>query len=443
MSRNLHTKSATDGLDWQLLMLYILLCSIGIFAIFSVEYKSLDVFHFSFKMNFSKQLMWLGFSLILGFVIMLLDSKIFASIPIISYIIGILLLLLVLFFHENVKGSKSWLPLGFFRFQPGELMKLFTALALAKYLSLQEVDFETNTNQRLTAIAMVLVPSLLVILSSETGLALVYFSFFLAMYREGLPKIILIIGFSVIVLTILTLAIPKNTLFLILCLLLIVTLVLFRKELRRSREILILSFIIWGISVLFSQVIVPYTFKHVLKGYQVDRIYTMIGQDMPEEYLHQDEKGEKQKKGSSEYNVKQSKIAIGSGGLFGKGPLNGTQTQGNFVPEQGTDFIFCSIGEQFGFLGSTIVIGLYLLFLLRIITIAERQRSVFSRVYAYCIAGIVFIHLFINIGMTIGLAPVIGIPLPMLSYGGTSLLTFSMFIFILLKLDTDRKIVIR
>jgi rod shape determining protein RodA len=437
------TKNLTDRIDWPLFFLYLGISLIGVFAIFSVEYKTTEGLIFTLKMNYAKQIMWLCISIAFGFIIMLLDSKIFTSIPIFTYMLGILLLILVLFVHENVKGSKSWLPLGFFRFQPGELAKIFTALALSKYLSLQEVDFETNLRHRLTAIGIVILPALLVLLSSETGLALVYFSFFLAMYREGLPKLILIVGFSVMGLTILTLAVPKNLLFIVLCILLAFVLFLLRKQLRRSRELLIVCFAIWGISILFSQILVPYAFKNILKGYQVDRIYTMIGQEMPEEYVHQNEKGETQKKGSSQYNVKQSKIAIGSGGFIGKGPLNGTQTQGNFVPEQGTDFIFCSIGEQFGFVGSTILIALYVMFLLRIILIAERQRSLFSRVYAYCIAGIVFFHLFINVGMTIGLAPVIGIPLPMLSYGGTSFLTFSIFIFILLKLDTDRKIVLR
>jgi rod shape determining protein RodA len=193
--------------------------------------------------------------------------------------------------------------------------------------------------------------------------------------------------------------------------------------------------------VLFSQVLVPFTFKHVLKGYQVQRIYTMIGQNVPDEYTRDGIDNTKQN--ASEYNVSQSKIAIASGGFFGKGFLNGSQTKYNWVPEQRTDFIFCTVGEQFGFLGSSILILLYMILLLRTITLAERQRSSFSRIYAYGLAGILFFHLVINVGMTIGLAPVIGIPLPLVSYGGTSLLTFGILIFVLVRLDSDRQRVLR
>jgi rod shape determining protein RodA len=320
-------------------------------------------------------------------------------------------------------------------------MKLFAALAIAKFLSLQNTNFST-INHRLMAAALALVPMLYIMLfQNETGLALVYLSFFIAMYREGLPNIILIIGFSIFALTIATLLIPKNYLFIILSVSAIFILWSQRKQIKRNKEILFLVAGIWFVGVLFSQVMVPIAFKKVLKGYQVQRIYTMIGQDVPDDYLHEGMDNKKQN--AANYNVSQSKIAIASGGFFGKGFLNGTQTQYNWVPEQGTDFIFCTIGEQFGFVGSTLLILLYVGFLLRIIFIAERQRSVFSRVYCYGIGGIMFFHLIINIGMTIGLAPVIGIPLPLLSYGGTSLLTFAIMIFIMVRLDMDRQMVLR
>jgi rod shape determining protein RodA len=319
-------------------------------------------------------------------------------------------------------------------------MKLFTALSIAKFLSLQEVNFST-LKHRLICAAFAVVPSMIIIMQNETGLALVYFSFFLAMYREGLPNIILIIGFSLLALTLATLLIPKNILFVILSILAVLFIYAQRKRQRRKREYIIIIAAIWFVGVLFSQVLVPITFKYVLKGYQVQRIYTMIGQDVPDEYTREGVDNKKQN--ASEYNVSQSKIAIASGGFIGKGILNGSQTKYNWVPEQRTDFIFCSIGEQFGFLGSTLLIFLYVLFLLRIVHIAERQRSQFSRVYAYGVAGILFFHLFINIGMTIGVAPVIGIPLPLISYGGTSLLTFAVLIFILIRLDADRQMVLR
>jgi rod shape determining protein RodA len=428
-------KTLLERIDWSLILLYCAITLIGIFAIYSVEYRGVEAMA---GKSFSKQALWFGISLLVGTIIIILDSKLYSTIPFGTYLIGIFLLILVIFFHENVRGSQSFLPLGFIRFQPGELAKIFTALSVAKYVSMQGIDFANNTRHRITAICIVLLPSMLVILSNETGLALVYFALFVALYREGLPGYLFMIAFSFLALTLMTLMLAKTTMLIVLIIVLIGIAYLLRKELKRSRELLILVIGLFAFSVLFSQVMVPYTFKNILKGYQVDRIYTMLGQDMPAEYIHKDATGKEQKKGSSDYNVKQSKIAIGSGGILGKGALNGTQTQGNFVPEQSTDFIFCSIGEQFGLWGSIVLIGLYVLFLLRTIFIAERQRSKFNRVYAYCIAGIVFFHLTINIGMTIGLAPVIGIPLPMMSYGGTSLLTFSMMIFIMIKLDADR-----
>jgi rod shape determining protein RodA len=380
--------------------------------------------------------------LLFGFVIILLDSKFITAIPFLSYVVGFIFLLLTLTpLGKAVKGSSSFLNLGIFTFQPGELMKLFAALAIAKFLSLQNTNFST-VNHRLTAAALALVPMLYIMLfQNETGLALVYLSFFIAMYREGLPNIILIIGFSVFALTIATLLIPKNYLFIILSVLAVWIIWSQRKQIKRNKEILFLVAGIWFMGVLFSQVMVPIAFKKVLKGYQVQRIYTMIGQDVPEDYLHEGMDNKKQN--AANYNVSQSKIAIASGGFFGKGFLNGTQTQYNWVPEQGTDFIFCTIGEQFGFVGSVILMMLYVGFLLRIIFIAERQRSVFSRVYCYGIGGIMFFHLIINIGMTVGLAPVIGIPLPLLSYGGTSLLTFAIMIVIMVRLDMDRQMVLR
>jgi rod shape determining protein RodA len=428
-------KTLLERLDWSLIALYCTITLIGIFAIYSVEYRGVEAMA---GKSFSKQAMWFGISLFVGAIIIIVDSKLYSTIPFATYLAGILLLILVIFFHENVRGSQSFLPMGFFRFQPGELAKIFTALSVAKYVSMQGIDFANNTKHRMIAIAIVLLPSVLVILSNETGLALVYFALFIALFREGLPGYLFMIAFSFLVLTLMTLMLSKASMLIVLIIALMAVVILLRNQLKRSRELLILVIALFGFSLLFSQVLVPYAFKKVLKGYQVDRIYTMLGQDMPAEYIHVDAEGKEQKKGSSDYNVKQSKIAIGSGGILGKGALNGTQTQGNFVPEQSTDFIFCSIGEQFGLWGSIVLIGLYVLFLLRTIFIAERQRSKFNRVYAYCISGIVFFHLTINIGMTIGLAPVIGIPLPMMSYGGTSLLTFSMMIFILIKLDADR-----
>lgn len=434
--------SVVDRIDWTLVILFLVLSIIGVACIYSVEHRDTDISFFMSNRRYTQQFIWLGISLLFGFVIILLDSKFITAIPFLSYVVGFIFLLLTLTpLGKAVKGSSSFLNLGIFTFQPGELMKLFAALAIAKFLSLQNTNFST-INHRLTAAALALVPMLYIMLfQNETGLALVYLSFFIAMYREGLPNIILIIGFSVFALTIATLLIPKNYLFIILSVLAVWIIWSQRKQIKRNKEILFLVAGIWFMGVLFSQVMVPIAFKKVLKGYQVQRIYTMIGQDVPEDYLHEGMDNKKQN--AANYNVSQSKIAIASGGFFGKGFLNGTQTQYNWVPEQGTDFIFCTIGEQFGFVGSVILMMLYVGFLLRIIFIAERQRSVFSRVYCYGIGGIMFFHLIINIGMTVGLAPVIGIPLPLLSYGGTSLLTFAIMIVIMVRLDMDRQMVLR
>jgi len=434
--------SVVDRIDWTLVILFLVLSIIGVACIYSVEHRDTDISFFMSNRRYTQQFIWLGISLLFGFVIILLDSKFITAIPFLSYVVGFIFLLLTLTpLGKAVKGSSSFLNLGIFTFQPGELMKLFAALAIAKFLSLQNTNFST-VNHRLTAAALALVPMLYIMLfQNETGLALVYLSFFIAMYREGLPNIILIIGFSVFALTIATLLIPKNYLFIILSVLAVWIIWSQRKQIKRNKEILFLVAGIWFIGVLFSQVMVPIAFKKVLKGYQVQRIYTMIGQDVPEDYLHEGMDNKKQN--AANYNVSQSKIAIASGGFFGKGFLNGTQTQYNWVPEQGTDFIFCTIGEQFGFVGSVMLMMLYVGFLLRIIFIAERQRSVFSRVYCYGIGGIMFFHLIINIGMTVGLAPVIGIPLPLLSYGGTSLLTFAIMIVIMVRLDMDRQMVLR
>jgi rod shape determining protein RodA len=266
------------------------------------------------------------------------------------------------------------------------------------------------------------------------------------MYREGLPSTILVIGFTLGALVVATLLLEKNTLALILTGIAALSIYFMRRQLRRKRYLLLNIVLLWLICVGVQRFGVPFVFKHVLKLYQVERIYSTVGKEVPSEYVtaHQSELATKSgKKKDTDYNVKQSKIAIGSGGIAGKGLLRSTQTRYGFVPEQRTDFIFDTIGEGFGFVGSLGLLGIYLLLLFRIIAMAERQRSVFSRCYAYGVASVFFYHIVINIGMAIGLAPVIGIPLPFISYGGTSLLTFTVLLFILIRLDADRQMVLR
>ena len=432
--------------------LYALIVIFGIICIYSVEYNSKD--HFlqtllGFKKNYSKQLFFFGACIILATFILLTDSKFFTATSNISYLVGILLVLATFVVGKEIKGSKSWIPLGFMNLQPVELCKIFTALALAKYLSMQETDFKKPKSQMIAA-AIAFTPAVLSILQGETGLALVYFSFLIPMYREGLPPGYLIAGASMAILLVVSLLFHTKTLLIAFAVLAVLVFYFNRRQIRRNNRLLILIVAIWGVSSVFVGLVVPFTFKHVFKPYQADRIFSMVGVDNPfadkstTDLTNVEEIKIKQNKTDQQnYNVKQSKIAIGSGGFLGKGFLKGTQTRGDFVPEQHTDFIFTSVGENFGFIGSGLLMIVYLFFLLRIIRIAERQRSTFSRVYAYSVAGIMFFHIAVNICVTIGLAPVIGITLPLMSYGGSSLLTFTILIFILIKLDADRQMVLR
>lgn len=435
-----HHKSVWNRLDGITLVLYLALVFLGIAAVFSVEYRSTDPSIFMMSKSHMKQIIWLGISLFAGLIILFTDSKFFSSIAFIAYGTTILLLIVTIFAGVSTKGSHSWLGIGGIKFQPGEIGKIFTSLALARYLSLQETNFK-RAKDRIIGMAIALVPALLIILQNETGLALVYFSFILVMYREGLPNGILIALFALGALGITTLLLSHLVMFILITVVCILIAILFQYTLKRDASARLILIGSWLFAILFSQVIIPFAFKKVLKGYQIERIYTMIGQDVPLEYQDTSNTN-KEKKKDTGYNVRQSMIAIGSGGFWGKGYLNGTSTKNSFVPEQNTDFIFCSVGEQFGFAGSLVLILLYVSLLLRILSLAERQRSDFSRIYGYCVASVLFFHFAINLSMTIGLAPVIGITLPFLSYGGTSLLSFSVLIFILLRLDTERNLMI-
>jgi rod shape determining protein RodA len=440
------------GVDWVLVWLYVILVLIGLLCIFSVEYRPSDrvVDSFlGFKKNYSKQFFYFIVCLILATFILLTDSKLFTATANISYLVGIALILATFVVGKEIKGSKSWIPLGFMNLQPVELCKIFTSLALAKYLSMPDMDFRKSQSQIIAA-AIAFTPAALSVLQGETGLALVYFSFLIPMYREGLPPGYLITGAAMAVLLIASLLFSTMNLLIVFALLGVVFIFFNRRQIRRNNRLLILVVSVWAFCSLFVGIVVPFTFKHVFKQYQADRIFSMVGVDNPfadknnaDQVNEEEQKAKLKKNAQQNYNVKQSKIAIGSGGLMGKGFLKGTQTQGDFVPEQHTDFIFTSVGENFGFWGSTLLMLLYMGLLFRIIFVAERQRSTFSRVYAYSVASIVFFHVAVNICVTIGLAPVIGITLPLLSYGGSSLLTFTILLFILIRLDADRQMVLR
>ncbi|HKO80063.1 MAG TPA: rod shape-determining protein RodA [Chitinophagaceae bacterium] len=442
-----HNPAISKGIDWSLVWIYLLLVAIGIMAIFGATYTEGDPVlqgFLGFKTDYSKQFYFFVVAIVIGLLILLTDSKFFPATSNIWYAGGIILLLLVFPFHSKVKGTESIIRLGGFQFQPAEFCKICVALALAKYLSRPETDF-SKTRSQLIAAGITLLPAALTIMQKETGLALVFFAFFLVMYREGLPSIVLIVGFAVAALVVATLLLEKNTLALILTGIALLVVYLLRRQVKRDKSVLLKIALLWFLCVGLQRFGVPFIFKNLLAKHQVERIYSTIGRDVPSEYM----KGEKsttpgkKEENTADYNVKQSKIAIGSGGVLGKGLLKGTQTRYGFVPEQRTDFIFDTIGEGFGFVGSFILLSIYLLLLFRIIAVAERQRSVFSRCYAYGVAAVFFFHMGINIAMTIGLAPVIGIPLPFISYGGTSLLTFTILLFILIRLDADRQMVLR
>jgi rod shape determining protein RodA len=444
---NDRNKSGSQGIDTTIVWLYAILVAIGILCIFMVEYKpGINVFQ-SFlagKTNFSKQFFFAGICVVIATFILLSDSKLFTALANLMYAFGILLMFATFALARNVNGSKSWIPLaGGFNLQPAELCKIFTALALAKFLSRQETDF-TKLKSQLIAGIIALSPAVLSVAQHELGLALVYLSFFIVMYREGLPPGLLIVGFSFAVLVVATLLIEPNILAIILTALAALTIYTLRRQIKRQKKLLTIIISIWVICVGAQRFAVPYIFNNAFECYQSTRIYSMVGRDYDcSQNKHVSVDPKKHAKKPDDYNVRQSKIAIGSGGVLGKGFLKGTQTRGKYVPEQHTDFIFTSLGEAFGLVGCLVFLILYLVLLFRIVIIAERQRSSFSRVYAYGVASILFFHITVNVCMTIGLFPIIGIPLPLISYGGSSLLTFTVLIFILLRLDADRQMVLR
>ena len=409
-------------LDWLTILIYLALVIIGWFSIFSAKYDELHPSIFDFSQVYGKQLIWIGASLLLGFIVLLVDAKFFNAFSLWIYFFFLASLLFVLLYGTATKGATSWIDLGSgIKFQPSEFAKMGTALALAGYLSRLDVDLQKRRCQIIAAL-LVLAPMALVLLQNDTGSAIVFVSFIFVLFREGFPGtgLVMLAGVVAILLFIFTLIWGQTVMYIIIGVLFVVTLtyILITKRKGIVRTIAVFAFM----SVfVFS---VDYAFHKVLQEHQQNPILVLLGQlDDPQ---------------GVGYNVHQSKIAIGSGGFSGKGFLQGTQTKYDFVPEQHTDFIFCTVGEEGGFLGTSVVVLLYVALLVRIILLAERQRSTFSRVYGYSIAGILFVHVAINIGMTIGLVPVIGIPLPFLSYGGSSMLAFTLMLAIFVKQDANR-----
>ena len=416
-------KNIFDNIDGLSILLYSFLVLFGIINIYASQYNDDSTFMLDLSSRYGKQIFFSGISFFVGFIILIIDWKFFYSMTYIFYFLIILLLIGVLFQGAITGGASSWFELGLFKFQPSEFAKFITALALAKYynnLNSKNISFR----DRLKIYAIIIIPFLLIILQNDLGTAIVFSAFILVLYREGLSGNILIFGLIIATLFALTLLIEKTILISIIISIVLLVIIIYKKTKKNIFALLTICTLI--VSFIFS---VDYIFNNVLAPHQRARVNIYLGIDI-------DPHG-------AGYNLIQSKIAIGSGGVTGKGYLNGTQTRFDFVPEQSTDFIFCTIGEEWGFLGSVIFISSFIGLLLRLLFLAERQRSNFSRIYGYSVATILFLHFFINIGMTIGLMPTIGIPLPFISYGGSSLMGFTVLVFIFLNLDSYRLQILR
>ncbi len=461
-----------NNIDWITIGIYLAMMLIGWINIYAAVYNEEHKSIFDMSQQYGKQLMWIGLSVFIAVLMVNTDSKFFVTFAFPIYGIILIMLLAVLVFGSVVNGAKSWIQLGNFSLQPSEFMKMGTSLALARYIS--SYDFKMHSYKSLLTMATILaLPVGLIFLQNDTGSAIVFGVFLLVLYREGLNGLVLFFSALIAVVFIMTMLVdPLKTILILSIAALIINYLLKRKLVRTligggvffgifgglwlinnlaggsvspvffilvAAVVTSVMFFIWAImlhkhslailigiylgTVLFS-VSVDYIFHNVMEQHQRDRINELLG-------IQSDDLG-------AGYHVKQSKIAIGSGGFFGKGFLQGTLTKFDFVPEQSTDFIFCTVGEEWGFVGTTAVISLYLALLARIVFLAERNRSRFSRVYGYCVASILFFHFAVNIGMTIGVTPVIGIPLPFFSYGGSSLWAFTLLLFIFVRLDASR-----
>ena len=482
---NLRDRKASiwSSVDWVTVILFLTLILLGWFSVSGASYEYGNPNLLDFDTRSGKQFIWMMCSLVVAFVLLMLDENIYDVFAYLIYGAMIALLVVTIFIAEDVKGSRSWIQIGQISIQPAEFAKFATALALAKYINRHSFSMG-RAKDFLTLLAIILLPVLLIVLQSETGSALVYFAFFLVLYREGMTGAVLFSGFCAVLFFIV--GIKYNQVFLdggvtsagefaVLAIVLVIVsgmLWLYERKINLIKTVWGTSLLILGISYVISRYLytidlvyvltfinlslavyllfvaikeraktflfisvfsiasviflfsIDYVFNNVLENHQRNRIEIVLG-------MKEDLRG-------AGYNVNQSKIAIGSGGLLGKGFLNGTQTKLKYVPEQDTDFIFCTVGEEQGFVGSTFVLLLFLTLILRLIFLAERQPNVFGRVYGYSVVSIIFFHVFVNIGMVLGITPVIGIPLPFFSYGGSSLWGFTILLFVFLRIDASR-----
>ncbi|HQV00047.1 MAG: rod shape-determining protein RodA [Bacteroidia bacterium] len=416
-------KSIFDNIDWPTVSIYIVMVLFGWLNIFSAVYNEAHPSILDATQNYGKQLMWIAVSALFAIIILIIDGKFYEAFAIPFYVLMIALNIGAIFLSRDVKGAHAWIPLGSFNLQPSEFAKLATALALAKYLSSPYIRIAENKT-KIIASFMILLPMAIILLQNDTGSALVFASFLFVLYREGLSQNVLIFGFIAALLFVLSLMVAKVYLIIAIVVVLVLTWFTLRRTWRNFLALTVVGCL--AIGLVYS---VDYVYNTALQPHQKQRIDVLLGKKT-------DLKG-------AGYNVNQSLIAIGSGSITGKGFLQGTQTKFDFVPEQSTDFIFCTVGEEWGFIGTSSVLLLFTVLLYRIIIIAERQKNAFVRVYGYGVASILFFHVFINVGMAIGLLPVIGIPFPFFSYGGSSLISFTLLLFILIKLDSYRMYVLR
>ena len=404
-------QSIKNNLDWICIIIYSLLVIMGWLNIYSSSLSSMED-------TFEKQLIFIVLTIPLIFIILSVDGKFYEKYASIIYGISLLSLAGLFVFGKTIAGQRCWYAFGSFTLQPSEFAKAATALALAKYLSDSQINLK-DVNRQIQALAIVFLPVMLILPQPDPGSALIYSIFIVVLYREGLPAWYVWTGFIAILLFVLTLVLEPQ--YVILLSLLVIVLVHFKSRLG-DRNLVLSSILLVLISGFVLSV--NYVFENVFKQHHRDRFNILLGKAV-------DMKG-------IGYNTNQSEIAIGSGGWFGKGFLEGTQTKGGFVPEQHTDYIFTTVGEEWGFIGSLFVIALFVGLFLRIIYLAERQKTKFSRVYGYCVAGILFIHFFVNIAMVLGIFPTIGVPLPFFSYGGSGLWGFTILLFIFIKMDANK-----
>ena len=407
-------------IDWLTVGLWLFIMVFGWMNIYAATYGGGEASLFDFSTYHCKQMVWMAAASLIAVLILFSEPRFFSNAAYPIYALVLVLLVVTLFIATVTKGGKSWIDLGPFKLQPSEFAKFATALALSKYMSAIDVEWK-NMRTKLVAAIIVLIPMGLVFLQHDTGSALVFLGFVLPLFREGLSGAILVVGLVAIALFVLALLVNKYIL--LGALVLIALFYLFVWLSKRSGKDYWRTIIVLACCAIFI-FSVDFVFTKVLEPHQRERIEVLLGKT-------EDLRG-------SGYNVHQSKIAIGSGGFFGKGYLKGTITKADFVPEQHTDFIFCTVGEEWGWLGSSLLVVAFVVLLVRLINMAERQRSTFSRFYGYSVASILFVHLFVNVGMVLGLVPVIGIPLPFFSYGGSSLLAFTILLFVFIRLDATK-----